>query len=113
MRNLQRMADGICVLILSSDLPAIDIEIEKTNFVSGASNFTRIGKHSTKWSTRADSNGCGSSFGMRGRAAVHVHRLPSPPSCTAATGSRPQSGLGGRFNPRHQRLKIHFFGEWG
>jgi hypothetical protein len=29
MRDLQRMADRICVLILGSDLPAIDIEIEK------------------------------------------------------------------------------------
>ena len=29
MRDLQRLADRVCVLILSSDLPAIDIEIEK------------------------------------------------------------------------------------
>ena len=29
LRELQRMADRVCVLILSSDLPAIDIEIEK------------------------------------------------------------------------------------
>ena len=29
-RDLQRMADRVCVLILSSDLPAIDIEIEKS-----------------------------------------------------------------------------------
>ncbi len=29
MRDLQRMADRVCVLILSSDLPAIDIGIEK------------------------------------------------------------------------------------
>lgn len=29
MRELQRMADRVCVLILSSDLPAIDVEIEK------------------------------------------------------------------------------------
>ena len=29
LRELQRMADHVCVLILSSDLPAIDIEIEK------------------------------------------------------------------------------------
>ena len=29
MREFQRMADRVCVLILSSDLPAIDIEIEK------------------------------------------------------------------------------------
>ena len=29
MHELQRMADRVCVLILSSDLPAIDIEIEK------------------------------------------------------------------------------------
>ena len=29
MRELQRMADRVCTLILSSDLPAIDIEIEK------------------------------------------------------------------------------------
>jgi hypothetical protein len=29
MRDLQRQADRVCVLILSSDLPAIDIEIEK------------------------------------------------------------------------------------
>ena len=29
MRDIQRMADRVCVLILSSDLPAIDIEIEK------------------------------------------------------------------------------------
>jgi hypothetical protein len=29
MRDLQRMADRVCVLILSSDLPAVDIEIEK------------------------------------------------------------------------------------
>jgi len=29
MRELQHMADRVCVLILSSDLPAIDIEIEK------------------------------------------------------------------------------------
>jgi hypothetical protein len=28
MHELQRMADRVCVLILSSDLPAIDIEIE-------------------------------------------------------------------------------------
>jgi hypothetical protein len=30
MRQLQRMADRVCFLILSSDLPAIDIEIEKS-----------------------------------------------------------------------------------
>ena len=31
MRELQRMADRVCFLILSSDLPAtIDIEIEKS-----------------------------------------------------------------------------------
>ncbi len=30
MQELQRMADRVCVLILSSDLPAIDIEIEKS-----------------------------------------------------------------------------------
>ncbi len=29
MRDLQRLADRVCVLTLSSDLPAIDIEIEK------------------------------------------------------------------------------------
>jgi hypothetical protein len=29
MRELQRMADRVCVLILCSDLPTIDIEIEK------------------------------------------------------------------------------------
>ena len=29
MRELQRMTDRVCTLILSSDLPAIDIEIEK------------------------------------------------------------------------------------
>ena len=29
MRDLQRMADRVCTLILSSDLPVIDIEIEK------------------------------------------------------------------------------------
>jgi len=29
MRELQRMVQRVCVLILSSDLPAIDIEIEK------------------------------------------------------------------------------------
>jgi hypothetical protein len=29
MRDLQRMANRVCTLILSSDLPAIDIEIEK------------------------------------------------------------------------------------
>ena len=29
MRDFQRMADRVCFLILSSDLPAIDIEIEK------------------------------------------------------------------------------------
>ena len=29
MHQLQRMADRVCVMILSSDLPAIDIEIEK------------------------------------------------------------------------------------
>ncbi len=29
MRDIQRMVDRVCVLILSSDLPAIDIEIEK------------------------------------------------------------------------------------
>ena len=29
MREFQRMADWVCTLILSSDLPAIDIEIEK------------------------------------------------------------------------------------
>ena len=28
MQELQRLADRVCVLILSSDLPAIDIEIE-------------------------------------------------------------------------------------
>ena len=28
-REMQRMADHVCVLILGSDLPAIDIEIEK------------------------------------------------------------------------------------
>jgi len=30
MQDLQRLADRVCVLILSSDLPAIDIEIEKS-----------------------------------------------------------------------------------
>ena len=30
MREVQRMADRVCTLILSSDLPAIDIEIEKS-----------------------------------------------------------------------------------
>lgn len=29
MQDLRRMSDRVCVLILSSDLPAIDIEIEK------------------------------------------------------------------------------------
>jgi hypothetical protein len=29
MREVERMADRVCVLILNSDLPAIDIEIEK------------------------------------------------------------------------------------
>jgi hypothetical protein len=29
MREVQRMADRVCTLILSSDLPSIDIEIEK------------------------------------------------------------------------------------
>ena len=29
MREFQRMADWVCVLILSSDLPEVDIEIEK------------------------------------------------------------------------------------
>lgn len=29
MHELQRMADRVCTLILSSDLPPIDIEIEK------------------------------------------------------------------------------------
>ncbi len=29
MREIQRLADHVCVLILSSDLPAVDIEIEK------------------------------------------------------------------------------------
>jgi hypothetical protein len=29
MHEVQRMADWVCTLILSSDLPAIDIEIEK------------------------------------------------------------------------------------
>ena len=29
MQEVQRMADWVCVLILNSDLPAIDIEIEK------------------------------------------------------------------------------------
>ena len=29
MRQLQRMVDRVCFLILSNDLPAIDIEIEK------------------------------------------------------------------------------------
>lgn len=29
MREVQRLADRVCVLILSSDLPAVDIEIEK------------------------------------------------------------------------------------
>ena len=29
MWEVQRMADWVCTLILSSDLPAIDIEIEK------------------------------------------------------------------------------------
>lgn len=30
MREFQRMADRVCVLILTSDLPAVDIEIEKS-----------------------------------------------------------------------------------
>ncbi len=30
MRELQRMADRVCTLILSSDLPAIDIAIERS-----------------------------------------------------------------------------------
>ncbi len=29
MRAVQQLVDRVCVLILSSDLPAIDIEIEK------------------------------------------------------------------------------------
>ena len=29
MQEFQRTADRVCVLILSSDLPAVDIEIEK------------------------------------------------------------------------------------
>lgn len=29
MRELQHMADRVCVLILCTDLPAVDIEIEK------------------------------------------------------------------------------------
>ena len=29
MREVQRMASWVCVLILDTDLPAIDIEIEK------------------------------------------------------------------------------------
>jgi hypothetical protein len=29
MQEMQRLADWVCVLILSSDLPEIDIEIEK------------------------------------------------------------------------------------
>jgi hypothetical protein len=29
LREVQRMADHVCILILSSDLSAIDIEIEK------------------------------------------------------------------------------------
>ena len=29
MRELQRMADRVCTLILSSDLPAVDIAIER------------------------------------------------------------------------------------
>jgi hypothetical protein len=32
MQEVQRLADRVCVLILSSDLPAIDIEIEKNKF---------------------------------------------------------------------------------
>ena len=31
MWEVQRMADHVCVLILSSDLPAIDIEIAKND----------------------------------------------------------------------------------
>jgi hypothetical protein len=31
MQEIQRLADRVCVLILSSELPAIDIEIEKNN----------------------------------------------------------------------------------
>jgi len=30
MEEVQRMADRVCTLILSSDLPAIDIDIEKS-----------------------------------------------------------------------------------
>lgn len=30
MRELQRMVDRVCTLILSSDLPVIDIEIERS-----------------------------------------------------------------------------------
>jgi len=30
MRDFQRMADRVCFLILSSNLPAIDIQIEKS-----------------------------------------------------------------------------------
>jgi hypothetical protein len=30
MQEVQRLADRVCVLILSSDLPTIDIEIEKS-----------------------------------------------------------------------------------
>ena len=29
MREIQRMANWVCVLILDTDLPAVDIEIEK------------------------------------------------------------------------------------
>lgn len=30
MQDLQRLADRVCVMILSSDLPEVDIEIEKS-----------------------------------------------------------------------------------
>ena len=62
MHELQRLADRVCVLILSSDLPAIDIEIRKTRSVSDAWNSTQTEKNSTKWSTKAASSACGTSF---------------------------------------------------
>jgi len=43
MREIQRMADRVCVLSLSSDLPAVDSEIEKSKIKNDASNSTHNG----------------------------------------------------------------------
>ena len=55
------MADWVCTLILSSDLPAIDIEIEKNKVRERCLELYPDREELYKMVSRAASNDCGSS----------------------------------------------------